>query len=317
MLARGGAVRVYAWIPAALLLACPTSEVDEPETPALGDDDDDWDDDDDDDEEECAPPEFEFDGLTFYLTLTVTPTGDDDDSGGDDDDSGGDDDDSGGDDDDSAGVGDPWADRLTGPIRADFVFVYWRDLQAGMELCQQHVEIEGVATFGEGVLTDCPTCTGWLEFDPGSAVDVSDRATDPDHSDPVELAWEEADWGTALLTSGPEALGDFLSLGLVSAADQQAQGLDLALAGGSTAEEIAADLEPYGLAYDQAVFVELVAGSLAEGARLDEVASPAAPGAPWYAFFTLFRDPDSNGHEGPGLAGFYGGQGLWPITFAY
>ena len=311
-----------------LTTGCPAPDDDD-----VGDDDDVVDDDDsseaDDDDDTIDPA-----GISFSVSMTVVPPDaardDDDDSAADDDDSAGDDDDSAGDDDDSAGDDDDVADDddAVDPeayeVTADFTFVYWEDMEAGVGLCDQHIQIEGEAIFGFGSVDDgsCNNCTGRITFDPATATDVSNPAADPDHCDPAELQAATWDFGMLLLqeagteTSSGTAWGDFLDLAMMDAASMEGLGLDAAVSGGSTAPELQADLADYGLVLSQLALTNNVAGSLGADSGLDGVANNAGGASTWYFYYYLFRNPEQNPHEGTDMVGEYGGQGFWVITFA-
>ena len=269
---------------------------------------------------------FEYDGISFSVTLVVTPPWeqpppdpDDDDSVGDDDDSAWDDDDSAADDDDSSAVDEPPGYTVT----ADFVFSYWIDLSSSDRACDQHIRVEGVADFGAGPVDDgsCDGCTGRLRFDPETAVDVSDYLEDPIQCDRPVLIASGSDFGTRMLqpsgvqTSGGIAWGDFLDLALMDAATMEWLGLTASVSGNNSPSDIAANVGAFGSVFTHATFVNRIDGSFASVTNLDSIAATASEDSTWFFYFYLFVDPLENGWTGVDMVGTYRGRGFWVINF--
>ncbi len=267
-----------------------------------GPDDDDASPDDDDagpDDDDAGPDDDDADP-------------DDDDAGPDDDDAGPDDDDAGPDDDDVAPDDDDTGPP-SGSFTGEYVITYWTDISAGVVDCEQHIAFEGSHSAGTGVLPACATCNARLDFDVSAFIDVSEAATDPDHCDPAQLTADGNNWGQEL--TDLSSYGDFANpMGLIDSAAQSSLGLDLAVGGGQDAASIENNLASSGLDYTHAGFVAAIPGTMGESAGLDAVASPAAAGSDYFAFWTLFVDPVANPNGGPALDGEYGGQALWIIT---
>ena len=261
-----------------------------------------------------------------------TEDSDDDDADGDDDDVVGDDDDVVGDDDDVVGDDDDFVDdddvavdfdfdglsfsaslEVNGSsAEIDYVFTYWEDIQAGIKNCDQHMELDGDYDWGLAP-PGCSDCTSVLEFDAGSAVDISNPAADPDHCDPGLLDAAGANFGVAMTTMPSDGYGDFLVVGQVDAGTMQEEYLSADGAGDQDASEIQSGLDDYGLAYTHSGLTQAYSGSLAEASGISAVA--AENGTDWYFYFYWFVNPSTNPNEGPEMDGEYGGQAHWIITF--
>jgi len=319
------------------------------------DDDTIWFDDDDlflDDDDVAFPDDddgqvFDYDGISFSVTLTVTPpweqpVGDDDDSSvaddddssliddddsswADDDDSAWTDDDDSGDDDDSAlqDDDDSAAAEPGYTVSADFVFSYWTDLSESDRACDQFIHVEGVADFGAGSVADgsCDDCTGVLRFDPATLVDTSDYLEDPTQCDPPVLIASGRDFGIRMLmpagqqTSGGIAWGDFLELALMDAVTMEALELTASLSGNNSPSDIAANVGAFGNVFTHVAFVNRIDGSFAAVTNLDSIAATAGPESTWFFYFYLYLDPAENEWTGQDMVGTYRGRGFWVINF--
>ncbi|HCP46731.1 MAG TPA: hypothetical protein DIU15_11845, partial [Deltaproteobacteria bacterium] len=205
-------------------------------------------------------------------------------------------------------------------VTARYTFTYYSDVQNGIELCQQHIEVAGDANFGFGVVPDgeCNNCTGYLDFDEATVTDVSNPGSNPDDCDPATLDAAGANFGLALLLpTGGEAggFGDFLALGLVDADTMSLQGLSLAADGGYTAADIETALADFDLEFTHAGYVRNTPDTLASESGLDQVADNAGGTSQWFGYWQIFKNPTDNLHEGSDMNGVYGGQSVWQITF--
>ena len=153
---------------------------------------------------------------------------DDDDATGDDDDdaTGDDDDDATGDDDDDATAPGGMVTEISfelalsieeGAVEALLASVYWADSAAGDVICRHFLEAEGMVEFGDGLVSGCANCTGRIDLDPASLVDVSQPGVEPEHCDPAALIAAGLSYGPSLLTPAPAGFGDFLTTALIDA----------------------------------------------------------------------------------------------------
>jgi len=249
---------------------------DDDDTGGLGDDDDD----DDIGDDDTGGGEVAFNGLTFSIEFSATP-----------------------------GV------AGAAGVAATYKFSYWDDYQNQILSCVQAINIEGSAIFGAGMVTGCNNCTGKIDFDDSTAVDAS-AAEPSDGCDVAELEDAGANFGSALLTSITNGgYGDFLSMALVDATTMGSLGLDLAVAGGYSAADMAATWADYDLEFTHAGYVDNQVGTLSESSGLDAVAANAGGTSNWYGYWQLFKNPATNTHPGADLSGEYGGQAVWVITF--
>ncbi len=281
--------------------------------------------------EMCAAGGLSCDGSGDSVTLTcnngpANGLGDDDD--GDDDDATSDDDDASSDDDDATGGLDfdgltfsmeltatQGAGGVTG-IAASYTFSYWRDYTNQVTECNQVVSVEGTASFGSGILSGCNNCTGRIDLDENTRMDVSQSAARNAPCDAGGLTDAGANFGDAMLTTITNGgYGDFLTMGLIDGATLSSLGLDLAAAGGYSEADMTATWAEYGLTFTHAGYVANEVGSLSEGSGLDTVSAPAGPGSNWYGYWQLFLNATENTHGGTDLVGDYGGQAVWVIQF--
>jgi hypothetical protein len=260
----------------------------------------------------------------------TTPVGDDDTSSDDDtsvgdDDSQADDDTSQGDDDTSAGFN---PDALSfvlnitansGPstnIFATFVVQYWEDIQNGVLLCNQRMEIDGIGQFGYGVMgSACGTCTGSITLYESTLLDISNAGVDPDDCDPAVLAAAQFDFGTAMLTGpGAGGYGDFLDFALLDANSIDQLGQEYSQDNSTTTADLITDLSDAGVTFTHYAAVEAATGSLSEASQLYVVAE-AIGSTDWYPYFWLGVDPSVNSNTGMEMDGDYLGQAMWILTF--
>ncbi len=197
------------------------------------------------------------------------------------------------------------------------MFSYWTDYQSQILQCNQTVRVTGHAEFSAlgGLVDGCNNCTGHIELDSASIVDVSDPATDADACDPAVLTAAASDFGQAMLTVAPDGYGDFLTMGLIDVTALGTLGLDLAAAGGYTADDMIATWTEYDLEFTHAGYVESNEGTLSADSGLDTVAGNAGGNSNWYGYWQLFKNPADNTHTGVDLDGAYGGQAVWVIQF--
>ena len=237
------------------------------------------DDDDDDDDDDDTAPEFDFDGLTFSFALTAISSGDE------------------------------------AEVFIDYTFVYWVDIDNGVRNCEQHIQLDGTAEFF-AFINDCEACGGYVSFSPGSAVDVSNPAADPDHCDPGLLEDSNSDFGNAMTQPMTDTTwGDFLQMALMDVGTMDDVGYDASTGGGQTPGEIQDGLSEFGLSFTHAGLIEAVEGSLGDASGISGVAENAEPGSDWYFYWYLFVNEETNPNTGLVLDGDYGGQAFWVITF--
>ncbi len=269
-----------------------------------------------------------------------TPAWDDDDSVGDDD--GADDDDSwetgeplpvrfsfqvtvgepGADDDDSAVAPE---DSMPRPVDGEFIvqFVLLDGLAPEFELlCQQRLRAQGMARLGDGVQPDCSSCTGRLDFDPSTVLDVSDPSVNPEDCDLAWLSAEGRSLGRALLGEvGAEPghwrlgdrivnFGDFLHIALMSEERQIELGFDGSATGqvDLSAAGNAAWLEAtLGLDFTHSGFVLAPedGATLAARSNIVGVANSAPIDSPWSFYWGIGRDPSETPDDGGDMRGTY------------
>jgi hypothetical protein len=261
----------------------------------LGDDDDAFgDDDDDDDDDDDSVGGSEFTALTFEVALTATQG-----AGG--------------------AVG----------IAATYTFGYWADHDNGILGCAQALTVEGVASFATGGVTGCDNCTGKIDFDDSTVVDISPSLPGGEGCDSAQLTADERNYGTALLTSGLNGgWGDLLTMGLIDAPTMVSLGLGMVETGGSSAADLATLLgdESPGRVFTHGGYIHMTEGTWANLLCLggdcgdsdpltNGPASPAGLGSSWYGFWMLYTDPADNTYVGADLNGQYGGRSVWIITF--
>jgi len=289
--------------------------------PTTGTDDDDTADDDDDDDDDDGAGEYAVTTFAGTLSVTLDAIGDDDDSAGDDDDSAGDDDDSAGDDDDSAGDDDDSAStgssaRSEATVSGTFIVRYWENLEAQLIGCQQTVSWTGTASFDFGVLApDCNTCSGNISVDTVSVADVSDSVANPDDCNAELLATRASEnWGDLL--TNEEGGFAWLEMPLLDVATATSLGLEPT--NGSTLADTVDGLAGNGLELTHVGFVDITANTIfgPDGFGLAAAgANPPEAGAPFGAFWTVFKDPAANPFPaGVELSGDYFLGSFWLLN---
>ncbi len=195
----------------------------------------------------------------------------------------------------------------------EYVFSYWEDMAAGIKACDQHVQLDG--DYGWGLAPPgCSDCTSVLEFDEGSAVDVSNPAADPDHCDPAVLDAAGANFGEALTTMPSDGYGDFLVLGVIDEGTMESGGLTADVSGDLDADEIQTGLDDYALVYTHSGLTEAYPDSLGDASGISAVADEN--GADFFFYFYFFINPDTNPNDGAEMDGEYGAQAHWIINFS-
>ncbi len=261
--------------------------------------------------------------LLSLLAACSLPGTDDDDASADDDDAG--DDDTTDDDDDSVSFDFESiafslsfeADAAAGTAAGELA-VHYEDAPAGgQEICRQRLRWTATLAFGGDVVQTCPTCTGRIEIDPESVLDVSNPDFEAADCDPAVLVAAQANWGQAVLTPRAEGgRGDFLLLGLIDIDRLEALGLAVDAAGTYDAASLRLLFEQDGAAISHLGYVLAADGSMTVGSGVSTLAGDAgAGGDDWLAWWQIFRDPAANPHEGVDLSGAYLGRGLWNIDF--
>ena len=266
----------------------------------------DGDDDDDDD------GDFVVEGFTFEVQLTVTVSGDDDDSAS------GDDDSASGDDDDSAtGDDDDDDDGGNYVVSVDYVMEYFSDFDNNVTQCLQILRGTGVANFNSGgsAAPGCTNCTGYINFDPATFEDVSDFANNPQFCDPAALDALGKNAGAALVAPlSDTALGDFLQMGLIDTGSLDFLDLSVTLDGSQTAADLIEVWEANAGVSTHVGLVEAVEGSL--GANMSLASEiHGGTGDAWYGWWSLARDPKINQYEGIEMDGFYFGYSFWKFQY--
>lgn len=213
-------------------------------------------------------------------------------------------------------------------IRAEFRFLY---RGSGNALsCDQRVEIRGRAWFGDGIVETlgdvgtCASCTGFLEFDPATYLDIT--ATSGGGARACDLAVLQdlgSNWGVRLLSppdpaATPPTHGDFLSLALWDAETHAASGVDLTVApeDDHTAEGATAAHAELDRLYTHAAFVRAVPESVAVELELGAVTRRPEPGSD-YLFAWLFSVPTHEAPEVPPveLLGTYDAEASFAVFF--
>ena len=262
--------------------------------PGADDDDDDLPFDDDDDVPES------FSGNTFSFELIATPA------------------DEPGDDDDSASEEGGDDAPVHYEIEMLYTISYWRDLENGIPLCDQVIELFGEAWFGPGVMDElddvgtCSVCTGFLELNWLTYRDVTNPDTNPDHcdfQDPESMGGAD-DMGPILLTPrGEGGFGDFLRLALVD--DSTLQGLGMQLRVG---EAPPIDWAALGMHRTHAAYVQAAPGSMSASLGLDQVTLPPEPGSDYLAAFEIARRDKAGDEPGIALEGMGTGMALFVLN---
>ncbi len=111
------------------------------------------------------------------------------------------------------------------------------------------------------------------------------------------------------------AYGDFLELAVQDRATMEGLELDAANDGGQAVADIQAGLDDFGLLMTHAAGTEDVEGSLGNQSGLSGVAATMGTGTIWRYYWYVFKNPETNPHEGADMDGDYGGQSFWVITF--
>ncbi len=308
------------------------------EEPPADDDDDERDNHDDDDSAADDDDSAADDDDSAADDDDDSATTDDDDDSAttddDDDDSADDDDDDSADDDDDSVDPDAWT------VQAQFIFVYLdQDPATGQYAleCVQRVEVDGVADFGFSVGSDnnCTNCTGMMNFDYETAIDVSNPGVNPNDCDPAIFEDKNVvDYGFAFLTpAGVEPgiipqqdgtftnYGDWLNLGVVTRATHETIGTDFCsgdpdctAAGNQAAAE--EDIGKTGV-YAAALGVDGSEGS-GTGASLlglDAVTEYTGTASDYLYAGVLQRDSAENDYEDPvDLNGGYIGNAGFVLT---
>jgi hypothetical protein len=285
----------------ALSAGCPDEET--PPDPTPEDDDDTT----DEEEEEEGP---NFDGITFTFRMEVVSedVGDDDDSAGD-------------------PPNEERGRRYT--VEFEHTISYWIDVQNGVPYCEQIVRSQAEAWFDYGIVVElgvdkaCPQFTGFIEIDPETLEDLSNPELDPDQCDMAEFDAVGRNYGRLLLTPAdpnaqPPTYGDFLQMATIDVGTHRILGLELNTQGNSTADVLAATYDEAELKYVGASFIQPVAGSLAAGAGLDQIANKIGDGCNWLAGFEMFTNPELNPHDPEAnfdYEGEYGGTAGFLLTF--
>jgi len=182
--------------------------------------------------------------------------------------------------------------------------------------CNQLISVEGVATFGSAASTGCSDCTGKIDFDASTAVDISPSAPAGQGCDVAVLDAAGRNMGQALLLSQANGgWGDFLSIGLIDATTMGNEGLDLLAGGGATAADLDVGLADQGRVFTHAGYSDMQTGNLADLASIDITFAPAGSGSSWHGAWQISTDPSQNTYVGPDLNGQYSVAGIWLITF--
>ncbi len=198
--------------------------------------------------------------------------------------------------------------------------------------CNQRVEVDGTAEFGFGLVPACSNCTGIMEFDSSSAVDVSNPAMTADDCDPVFLVDNNISMGLAMLNAfgstpgywptdtDTRNWGDFLSIATMDENTQQVLGWDGSATG--TVDLTASGnadwaMTGYGADFTHVGLVNGAEGSgtFASESGIEGVANSAGPGSDYYFYFVIVKDPAANTHEGMDMLGPYIGFARFVITF--
>ena len=218
-------------------------------------------------------------------------------------------------DDDSAASGGATA-RDGGSVSGTFVVRYWENLDAQLIGCQQTMAWTGTIEWGFGVLSpDCDTCSGTISVDSMSVSDVSDSNANPDDCNAELLATRASeDWGSLL--TNEEGGFAWLQMPLVDLAT--AQGVGLQPTNGGTLAETVDGLAGNGLELTHIGFVDTTDATIfgPSGFNLGSAgANPPEAGAPFGAFWTIFKDPTVNTHPaGIDLNGEYFLGSFWLLN---
>jgi hypothetical protein len=273
--------------------------------PDVGDDDGFFDDDDDDFFDD---DDFDINGLTFAFELVATTQdlGDDDDSAND----------------EARGS----SYRLT----TEFTITYWLDISNGIPNCEQHITIQGEAWFDDGIVDSlgdqgsCENCTGFIEYDPTTRLDISNPALNPDHCAPDDLQSAGADYGTRMLSiadadATPPNHGDFLTTATWDFQTHLALGTDVTVTTEQdrTAEGLATEWAQFSLVYSHTGFVHAHATSLAGSAGLEFITRSPHTGSDYLASWEIFLDPKENQHDptvNADMQGTYGASANFILT---
>jgi len=244
------------------------------------------------------------------LAVGCTPVrgGGDDDDNGDDDDSADDDDASDDDDatdDDDASDDDDAADELTfgsADITGDFFVSYFSDMDATVDLCQQHFEFSGVANVGTWGAT-CPLCSGQVQL--FNIQDVTSSSVDVAlPCDPTNHFPEQVDVGDQFASA--DLLQDWALVWINDAVE------NAIVVGTTSASELQTNYADQGAQLIFLVYMEPVSGGFME--LFDWSAAPPPPGSSLdlVPMMTMY-----NGEGAPAdrIDGSNGLGGVWRFSF--
>ena len=219
-------------------------------------------------------------------------------------------------------------DATAGPtgnvvLTGSYTFIYWVDIQNGIQQCEQVVNFEAQYFDGFSGLAGCTNCSGYISFNLGAFQDVSNPNLDPDQCLPADLDAVGANYGLRMTQPAdpnavPPNYGDFGSdLGIIDQATHAVLGTDWTVDAtiDRTRDGSEAQWAQYSLDYTHSGFINATPTSLAGGAGLSSITRPESAGSSYLGGWEFFTNPATNTDpDNVSFEGTYGGQAMFILT---